>query len=92
MDAELARIASRVVWWKTPVEVLAREDDFLCRVMALGRWPDVNYVERRFGSARLLHALDHAAAGIFDARSWHYWHHRLGRWTVRPLPTRTFGS
>jgi len=38
VSPELRRIASRVVWWETPEYVVARGDDFLCRVMALGDW------------------------------------------------------
>jgi hypothetical protein len=88
MTPELRRIASRVVWWDTPDRVLAREEDFLCRVMALGDLADVNYVEATYGRARLRHALTSASPGVLDARSWHYWHHRLGLGTAGPLPSR----
>lgn len=88
MSPELRRIASRVVWWDTPDKVLAREDDFLCRVMALGTLADVNYVEATYGTDRLRQALNAAAPGVLDPRSWHYWHHRLGLEAVAPLPSR----
>ena len=88
MSPELRRIASRVVWWETPEHVLAREDDFLCRVMALGDLSDVNYVEATYGQSRLRDALRGAAPGIFDARSWHYWHRRLGLGEASALPAR----
>jgi hypothetical protein len=88
MNPELRRIASRVVWWDTPDRVLAREDDFLCRVMALGTLQDANYVEDTFGSDRLQHALRSAPPGVLDPRSWHYWHHRLGLGAAGPLPAR----
>lgn len=88
MSPELRRIASRVVWWETPERVLAREDDFLCRAMALGDLADVNYVEATYGTDRLRHALRAAPPGVLDARSWHYWHHRLGLGAAGPLPSR----
>lgn len=90
MSPELRRIASRVVWWETPEYVVAREDDFLCRVMALGDWSDVNYVEATYGQARLRAALRVAPPGILDARSWHYWHRRLGLGKAAALPVRRF--
>ena len=90
MSPELRRIASRVVWWDTPDRVLAREDDFLCRVMALGDLADVNYVSATYGDERLRAALTTASPGILDPRSWHYWHHRLGLGAAGPLPVRQF--
>jgi len=83
-------MASRVVWWKSPDEVLADEDDFLCRVMARGTLADVNTVQAHFGVERLQRALETARPGSIDPRSWHYWHRRLGLGPAGPLPTRTF--
>lgn len=85
----LRDIASRVVWWHPPERVLAREDDFLCRVMALGNLDDANYIESTYGIDRLRQALKVAPPGVIDPRSWHYWHHRLGLGDAGPLPART---
>ena len=90
MIADLHRIASRVVWWEAPEQVLSRPDDFLARVMTLGTLADVNTIEAIYGTARLRSALRSASPGIFDLRSWHYWHHRLGLGDAGPLPTRRF--
>ncbi len=88
---ELLRIARRVVWWEPPERVLSRLDDFLCRVMSLATFEDAAVVEAAFGKDRMRDALQNAAPGVIDIRSWHYWHHRLGIQTVRPWPTgRTF--
>ena len=87
---ELRQMARRVVWWKSPEEVLANEADFLCRVMALGTLHDVNRLEALFGAPRLREALTQASPGVLDVRSWHYWHRRLGLGPAGPLPTRTF--
>lgn len=87
---ELRTLATRVVWWKSPDEVLANETDFLCRVMARGTLPEVNRVEALFGAERLRAALSAAPPGVLDPRSWHYWHHRLGLGPAGPLAARTF--
>ncbi len=90
MTPELRRIASRVVWWDTPEHVVSRLDDLLCRVMALGDWADANYIETLYGPDRLRTALKSAPPGVLDARSWHYWQHRLGLGVPDPLPARRF--
>ena len=36
---ELRLLATRLVWWTAPAEVLANETDVLCRVMARGTLP-----------------------------------------------------
>lgn len=90
MTPELRRLASRVVWWDTPEHVVCRLDDFLCRVMSLGDLVDANYIETVYGADRLRTALMSAPAGVLDARSWHYWHHRLGLGDPGPLPARRF--
>ncbi len=87
---EVRRIATRVVWWKTPEQAVSRLDDFLSRVMTLGTIADVNTVEVTYGADRLRSALRAASPGIFDVRSWHYWHHRLGLGPAGPLPSRRF--
>lgn len=90
MTPQLRRIASRVVWWDTPEQVVSRLDDFLCRVMALANLADANYIEWLYGADRLRQAILSAPAGVLDARSWHYWHHRLGLGVPGPLPIRRF--
>jgi len=90
MTPELRSIASRVVWWDTPERVLAREDDFLCRVMALADLADANYIAETYGADRLRRALKTASPGVIDVRSWHYWHHRLGLGPAGPMPSRPF--
>jgi hypothetical protein len=84
------RIASRVVWWDTPEQAVSRLDDFLGRVMTLGSLADVNAIEVIYGTDRLRSAIRLASAGIFDIRSWHYWHNRLGLGDAGPLPIRRF--
>ena len=88
--SQLEVIATRVAWWKAPVDVLANPDDFLCRVMAFGLWSDTTYVIEVFGEDALRQALRFAPAGVFDPASWHYWHYRLGIGEIPELPKREF--
>jgi hypothetical protein len=61
--------------------------------MNIGDYHDVLLMRSRFGDDALRNVLAHAAAGQFNARSWHYWHYMLGLAEndhVPPLPTRRF--
>ena len=85
---ELLAIARRVCWWKQPEETLAAPASFLARLMTLGSWDEVRAVRTRIGDLPFRRVLRHPPAGIFDERSWHYWHHALGFRVVPPLPER----
>ena len=84
----LMGVARRLVWWLTPEETLELEDRFLAQVMTLGTWDDVQCVRGEVGDAGLREVLRHPPAGVFDLRSWHYWHHFFGIDPVPPLPRR----
>lgn len=88
MDPHLETIAKRVVWWKSPTDVLANPNDFLCRVMVFGLWSDSHYVIGLLGEDAFRHALRQAPPGVFDPASWHYWHYRLGFDQIPKLPER----
>ena len=85
---ELLEIARRVCWWKKPEETLAASLSFVARVMTLGSWDEVRAVRAQVGDVPFRRVLQQPPAGIFDARSWHYWHHALGFVVVPPLPQR----
>jgi len=85
---ELLGIACRVCWWKQPEETLADPVSFVARVMALGSWDEVRAVRAQVGDLPFWRVLQRPPAGVFDLRSWHYWHHALGFSVVPPLPQR----
>jgi hypothetical protein len=90
----LEALARKYVWWKTPAEALARPERIIAQVMDIGDWADVRTLEWAAGEPMLREVLTHAGAGQFNARSWAFWHYRLGLATidrVPPLPTRHFG-
>jgi hypothetical protein len=86
---ELLAVAERVVWFKPPAEALADPIHFLAHVMTYGTIEDLRALAGVVTPDDFREALDNAPPGIFDARSWAYWHLKLGRTPVPPLPIRT---
>jgi hypothetical protein len=84
----LASIARQVCWWQSADETLEDPPRFLCQVMVFGTWDDICSVIDRYGEAAFRDALRSAPPGVFDNRSWHYWHHRLHVLPVPALPQR----
>lgn len=89
----LKPLARRYVWWKPPEEAVRSPRRVIAQVMNLGDWDDVELVRKRLGNGVFRDALLHAEAGQFNARSWTWWHYRLGvarPGEVPPLPLRRF--
>ena len=76
LTEELARVAERCVWYKTPQEAVTYPEHFIAHVLTYGTHEDVNELRRQVGDDALRDALDNAPAGVFDARSWNYWNPR----------------
>lgn len=87
-SADLLRVAERMVWFKPPEETLADPLLFLSYAMTYGTVDDLRVVRARFSDDRLRQALRAGIPGVFDARSWAYWHAALGMHPAPPLPTR----
>lgn len=89
----LRHLASKYIWWKTPDEALALPERIIVQVMNIGDYADVQALAHHVGDEVLREALTQAQAGQFNARSWAYWHYRLGLASIDhlpPLPTRKF--
>ena len=86
--ADLLHVAKRMVWFKPPEETLADPVFFLSHVMTYGTVEDLRVMRRHFTDDRLRQVLRAGLPGIFDARSWAYWHAVLHIRPVPPLPTR----
>jgi hypothetical protein len=88
--ASLRAIAAKYVWWRAPEAELAQPRHFLCQLMTLGTAEDVRAVRRALGDAAFVDALEHAPAGVMDAKSWNYWRLVFGcppaPMPARPLP------
>jgi hypothetical protein len=82
----LKQLALRYIWWKSPEEALRTPQRIVAQVMNLGDHEDVQILVRQLGDAVLRDALTRAEAGQFNARSWTYWHYRLGLAEVDQVP------
>ena len=87
-NPSLRAIARKLVWWKSPAQALADPLDLACRVMTLGAWDDVLIARRELGDQQFRRALQRPTPGVFDRRSWRYWHLVFGHTPVPPLPQR----
>ena len=85
---ELLRVAQRVIWFDEPARALADPVQFLAHVMVFGTVEDLRALRGIVGKDDYRAALEHAPPGIFDARSWAYWHLVCGRRPTPPLPVR----
>lgn len=86
---EMEALAQRMIWWKRPEEALRYPDRLLAQVMALGTWDDVQLAKRFWTKAEFVAVLKQPPPGVFDRRSWVYWHCVLNIEPVPPLPQRT---
>jgi hypothetical protein len=82
----LEPLARKYLWWKRPDEAIAVPERVIAQVMNLGDFEDVQTLANRVGDEVLREVLTHAEAGQFNARSWAYWHYRLGLAEVDHLP------
>jgi hypothetical protein len=87
-DPALLEVSSRVLWWLTPEQGLEDTLRFVAQVMVFGTWDDVQTTLRIVGEANFRQVLSSPPAGVFDPRSWNYWHLRFGISPVPKLPTR----
>ena len=87
---ELLSVARRVVWFKPPEATLANDVFFLNHLMVYGTAEDLTVAGRQYGDDDFRRALRAPLPGIFDARSWAYWHARLGLGPAPPRPVREF--
>ena len=88
LPTELLQVARRVVWFQPPEETLRDPVLFLNHVMTWGTIRDLGVVRTRYSDEDLRDALRNAYPGIFNARSWAYWHLMLDLGATPPLPER----
>ncbi len=87
-DPDLLPVAQRLFWWEKPEEALTNRHRFAAQVMSLGTWEDIMTVKSKLGEAIFEEVINAPPPGVFSARRWNYWHVRLGRFPVPPLPHR----
>jgi hypothetical protein len=91
LTPETEALARRLVWFEEPAEALADPVRFLAYAFARASHEDMKIIRQFLGDDDLREALDHAAPGIIDPRSWAYWNNKLGRYPAPPMPVRRFG-
>jgi hypothetical protein len=85
---ELEAMARRVYWWKSPAEALADPLRLLAQVMVYGTVEDLVVARRHFPREAFRRVLDEPPTGVFDPRSWAYWHVVFGLEPPDELPQR----
>ena len=81
-------MARKYVWWQPSEHTLADKRLLLAQVMTLGSVDDVRWLLSRVSEDSLRGVLRDPPAGVFNGRSWRYWHLRLGCDPVPELPAR----
>ena len=87
-DERSAAMASKYVWWQQPRQTLADPCLLAAQIMTLGTLDDVQWLLARTSADTLRRVLRDAPAGIFNERSWRFWHLQLGAAPIPPLPVR----
>lgn len=90
--ALLKPLADKYIWWKTPDDAVAMPERVIAQVMNIGDYADVQALAAQIGDDALKQVLTHAQAGQFNARSWAYWHYRLGLARVGQVPAMPIRS
>jgi len=87
LRSALMPVAQRVFWWGKPEEWMEDVSRFTAQVMVFGDWNDTTLTWKLLGDSSFRQVLAHAPPGVFDLKSWAYWHHHF-QMDVPPLPGR----
>ena len=91
-DEQILMLAKKYCWWKSPADAAKDPLRIVAQVMNLGDFDDLVSMVDCQGEGSLREALLHAEPGMFNPRSWAYWHYRLGVISCDeappPLPVR----
>ncbi|MCL2567352.1 MAG: hypothetical protein FWE18_04590 [Alphaproteobacteria bacterium] len=87
---ELLKAARRVIWFQKPEETLKNKIHFLNYLMTYGTEEDILVAYKYYTQKDFKEALKKAIPGIFDVKSWNYWHIVLDITPTPPLPRRKF--
>ncbi len=91
LTEELAQVARRTVWFKSPEEAARDPVHFIAHVLTYGTHEDVEALRHYVSDEELTEAIENAPPGVFDARSWTYWNLKIGHYPAPPLPERKLG-
>ena len=88
-DRHAAALARKYVWWQDPRLTLADPRLLIAQVMTLGTLDDVRWLIDQVPANELRQVLREPPIGIFNERSWRFWHLRLDCRPIPPLPARS---
>ena len=74
----------RLFWWQDSGGI--SPERHAAQVMVMGGWNDIAEARRRFGPDIFAKVLRNPPRGLFDLRSWTFWHKKTGMVPVPPLP------
>ena len=85
-DDEIAvAMARKYIWWQSPDRTLAEPRLLLSQMMTLATVEDVRWLLSSASEDDLRAVLRDPPIGIFNGRSWSYWHRRLNGEPIPPL-------
>lgn len=87
-DKRAESMARKYVWWQSPARTLEDRRLLLAQMMTLGTVDDLRWLLSRVSAAELRRVLRDPPIGIFNGRSWSFWHLRLGLPPAPDLPAR----
>jgi hypothetical protein len=71
---DLEQLAARLFWWRSADAALRDPARLLAQVMVYGTPEDLAVARRHFPESAFRDSLAHPPPGLFDPRSWAYWH------------------
>lgn len=89
---DLLIVARRVIWFQKPEEALSDKIHFLNYLMTYGSEEDIVIAYKYYTKKDFKEALIKAIPGIFDVKSWNYWHIILDMTPTPPLHKRDIFS
>ena len=85
-------MAAKYVWRKDPPQALADFTLFIAQMMTFGTMGDTRWMLDTYRTSELRDVLRNPPPGIFNGRSWHFWHHKLGMLEVPDMPVRRMSA
>ena len=87
VQAALLPVTARVFWWGNPQAWLNDPARLAAQVMTYGDWNDTVLTQELLGEALFKAVIKNPPAGVFDIKSWLYWHQHF-QMEAPPLPAR----
>lgn len=88
LTPDLKEAATRCIWFEPAERAIKNTARLTAHILTYGSTKDVNALRAQLCDTELKEALKIAPPGIYDARSWAYWHLQTGQRTPPPLPQR----